>query len=59
MYNNSTPMNFIILTAALLAFSIKFQQKCDLCSKAMVIASIGTGIYAVYTYYKIQQWRKK
>ena len=52
-------MNFIILTAALLAFSIKFQQKCDLCSKAMVIASIGTGIYAVYTYYKIQQWRKK
>jgi hypothetical protein len=59
MYNNSTPMNFIILTVALLGFSLKFKQSCLLCSQGLILLSIGTGIYAVYVYYKIQQWRKK
>ena len=59
MYNNATPMNYILLTLALLGFSLKFQDSCPLCSKGMIFLSIPTGIYAVYTYYKIQQWRKK
>ena len=52
-------MNFLILTIALLGFSLKFKTSCLLCSQGLVLLSIGTGIYAMYVYYKIWQWRKK